>query len=54
MRGLIASTLLIGGGFAYRSSRAMGIVLMACGAFVLFESLRGWCVARACGFKTRL
>ncbi len=23
------------------------------GAFCLFEALRGWCVARACGVKTR-
>ena len=26
----------------------------AAGAFVLFEALRGWCVMRACGIKTRL
>jgi len=24
------------------------------GVFVLFEALRGWCVLRACGIKTRL
>jgi len=24
-----------------------------CGAFCLFEAARGWCMARACGVKTR-
>jgi hypothetical protein len=27
--------------------------LAAGGVFCLFEALRGWCVARACGLKTR-
>jgi len=29
-------------------------VLAVSGGFVLFEALRGWCVLRACGIKTRL
>jgi hypothetical protein len=32
----------------------LGVVLLASGAFVLFESLRSWCAFRACGIKTRL
>jgi hypothetical protein len=28
--------------------------MVACGGFVLFEALRGWCALRACGIKTRL
>lgn len=32
----------------------LGLILIASGAFVLFEALRGWCIMRACGLKTRL
>jgi hypothetical protein len=28
--------------------------LVVFGCFVLFEASRGWCLMRACGFKTRL
>jgi hypothetical protein len=28
------------------------VLLTGSGAFTLFEALRGWCVARACGLKT--
>ncbi len=30
-------------------------VLLACyGLFAIFEAVRGWCVIRACGIKTRM
>lgn len=32
----------------------LGGVLVAGGAFSLFEAMNGWCAARALGFKTRL
>jgi hypothetical protein len=32
----------------------VAVVLFAAGAFALFEALRGWCVLRACGIRTRL
>jgi hypothetical protein len=32
----------------------VGGVLVAGGAFSLFEAMNGWCAARALGFKTRL
>ena len=32
----------------------LGIILLGSGAFVLFEALRGWCLLRACGLKTKL
>ena len=32
---------------------AFGIIL-AGGIFALYEALRGWCVMRACGIKTKL
>jgi hypothetical protein len=54
VRGLGAVTLFIGAGFGFSLSVWLGAVLAAAGAFVLFEALRGWCVLRACGLKTRL
>ena len=32
----------------------LGVVLLVSAAFVLYEALRGWCVMRACGIKTKL
>jgi hypothetical protein len=32
----------------------IGGLLVAAGAFSLFEAANGWCVARALGFKTRV
>ncbi len=31
----------------------VGIVLVTSGGFVLFEAVRGWCLMRACGIKTK-
>jgi hypothetical protein len=28
--------------------------LVAAGGFALYEAVRGWCVVRACGIKTKL
>jgi hypothetical protein len=54
VRGMGALALLVGAGFGFRLSMWLGLVLAACGVFVLFEALRGWCAMRACGIKTRL
>jgi hypothetical protein len=54
VRGLGALVLFAGAGFAFPVSAWLGLVLLASGAFVLFESLRGWCALRACGIKTKL
>ena len=54
VRGLGASALLVGAGFGFCESVWLGAVLAASSVFVLFEALRGWCVLRACGIKTRL
>lgn len=54
LRGLCALALFVGAGFAFGISIWLGIGLAAAGGFVLFEALRGWCVMRACGIKTRL
>ncbi len=30
------------------------VILIISGGFMLFEAVRGWCVMRACGIKTKL
>ena len=54
VRGLGALALIVGAGFGFFVSVWLGVVLAVLGVFVLFEALRGWCVMRACGIKTRL
>ena len=54
VRVLGALVLLIGAGFGFLASVWLGAGLAVSGVFVLFEALRGWCVLRACGIKTRL
>ena len=54
VRGLGALALIAGAGFGFFVSVWLGAVLAVLGVFVLFEALRGWCVMRACGIKTRL
>ena len=53
VRGLGALALIVGAGFGFFVSVWLGAVLAVLGVFVLFEALRGWCVMRACGIKTR-
>jgi len=31
----------------------IGLILVAAGLFALFEAIRGWCLVRACGIKTK-
>ena len=54
VRGLGGLALIVGAGFGFFVSVWLGAVLAVLGVFVLFEALRGWCVMRACGIKTRL
>lgn len=54
MRGVMAVALFIGAGFAFQTSKILGVTLLVSGGFVLFEALRGWCALRACGIKTKL
>jgi hypothetical protein len=32
----------------------IGLFLVVPGLFAIFEALRGWCVVRACGIKTKV
>ena len=54
VRGVGAVALFVGAGFGFLASVWLGAGLAVSGVFVLFEALRGWCVLRACGIKTRL
>ncbi len=54
VRGTIAAGLFIGAWFAFGVSLLLGIVLTVWALFTLFEALRGWCIVRACGIKTKL
>lgn len=38
----------------FRFSKLAGLLVAGAGLFVLLEALRGWCLLRACGIKTRL
>jgi len=53
VRGLIGGGLVVGGFVALTVSWCAALLLFAGGGFALFEALRGWCVLRACGVKTR-
>ncbi len=53
IRAFGALALGFGAAFTWRHSQAAGIALGASSAFVAFEAARGWCVARACGVKTK-
>lgn len=53
-RGLMGLALLVGAGFSFGQSAWLGSLLAAAGLFGLFEAFRGWCLARACGLKTKL
>jgi len=53
IRGVGALVLGIAAFFSWPHSQAASIALAASSAFVAFESARGWCVARACGVKTK-
>jgi hypothetical protein len=54
VRGLAALGLFVGAWFAFGVATWLGIVFVVSGGFVLFEALRGWCLMRACGIKTKL
>ena len=59
-RGRIARAMwgvaLIVAGVLFRGARSgwICLVLVASGGFALYEAVRGWCLMRACGIKTKL
>lgn len=52
-RAATALLLFVAAYFGWQYAWWLGAMLAIYGAFVLFEALAGWCVMRACGFRTR-
>jgi hypothetical protein len=53
-RGLLGLALLMGAAYCFGETPWLAVLLAAAAVFCLFEALRGWCAARACGIKTKL
>lgn len=54
VRGIAGIALLIAGAALCGVNLLAAVVIIVCGGFVLFEAVRGWCLMRACGIKTKL
>lgn len=54
MRGAGGIALLILGVALSSVSWIAAVFVLVSAGFLLFEALRGWCVMRACGIKTKL
>lgn len=52
-RGVIGTLCLVAGIVIAGDYSLWGLIFVAAGLFAIFESLRGWCVVRACGVRTR-
>lgn len=54
IRGIAALLCFVGAAFAFKASPWFGGLLLTSAIFISFEALKGWCVLRACGIKTKL
>jgi hypothetical protein len=52
-RGVIGALCLIAGIIVVDYVLWLGLIFVAAGLFALFEAIRGWCLVRACGIKTK-
>ena len=53
-RGVIGSICLIAGIITVDYALWAGLIFVVAGLFAICEALSGWCLARACGLKTRI
>jgi membrane-bound ClpP family serine protease len=53
-RGVIGALCLIAGIVLVDYKLWLGLILVVAGLFAIYEALRGWCLARACGIKTKI
>jgi Inner membrane protein YgaP-like, transmembrane domain len=53
-RGVIGALCLIAGIIVAGDYTLWGLILVVAGLFAIFESIRGWCLLRACGIKTKI
>jgi len=54
VRAVWGLALIVAGFLVLARSRWICAALVAAGAFALYEAVRGWCLMRACGIKTKL
>ena len=52
-RGVIGTLCLVAGIVIAGDYSLWGLIFVVSGLFAIFESLRGWCLVRACGLKTK-
>jgi hypothetical protein len=52
-RGILGAIALIAGIIAADFELWVAIPLVVVGLFGIFEAVRGWCLLRACGIRTR-
>jgi hypothetical protein len=50
----MGTVCLIAGIVLVDHSLALGLVFVVAGLLAIFEAVRGWCVARACGIRTKM
>ena len=53
-RGVLGTISLIAGIIMADFKLWICLVLVGLGLFAIFEAVRGWCLARACGLRTKL
>ena len=53
-RGVIGTLCLIAGIILVDFVLWLGLIFVVAGLFAIYEALRGWCLARACGIKTKI
>lgn len=54
VRGAGGIAFVAGGAALCGVNLPVSVLLIVSGGFMLFEAVRGWCVMRACGIKTKL
>jgi hypothetical protein len=53
-RGVTGSVCLVVGIIIAGDVSLWGLILVGAGLFAIYEAVSGWCVARACGVKTKI
>ena len=53
-RGVLGAVSLIAGIIMADFELWICLVLVGLGLFAIFEAVRGWCLSRACGIRTKL
>ena len=53
-RGVIGALCLVAGIIVAGDVSLWGLILVVAGLFAIYEALSGWCLARACGVRTKI